>query len=98
MFRSLYKPGAMYHRGGVLLEGLSSASTFQPDLLGDKDPAKFDREKRRMTAIDALNDTYGRKTVYLASEDLSTDWEPKKMIRSPRYATNWDELPKIGIV
>ncbi len=97
MLRSFHKPGALYHRGGVLLSNLARNDSFQPDIFGAKNPIKFNKEMRRMEAVDKLNDRYGRRLLHTASEDLSRAWEPKHLTRSPRYTTNWDELAKITI-
>ncbi len=97
MLSSFHKPGALYHRGGVLLSDLVKNDSFQPDLFGAKNPAQFDKEVRRMKAVDKLNDKYGRRLLHAASEDLSRTWEPKHLTRSPRYTTCWDELAAITI-
>ncbi len=97
MLQSFHKPGALYHRGGVLLSDLAKNYSFQPDLFGTKNPVRFDKEMRRMKAIDELNDRYGRRLLHTASEDLSRTWEPKHLARSPRYTTCWDELAIITI-
>lgn len=93
LFGAIYKPSASYHRGGVLLGELSRDGQFQTDLLGYMDAKAYSKEQRRMLALDGINDKYGRKTAYMASEDLDVSWEPKRQQRSPRYTTNWDELP-----
>jgi hypothetical protein len=33
--------------------------------------------------------------VRYAAEDLSQAWEPKHVYRSPRFTTQWQELPTI---
>lgn len=54
------------------------------------------REKsaRTMAALDFLNERYGRDTVHLGSAGLTRRWEMLHENRTPRYTTNWDELPK----
>ena len=52
----------------------------------------------RMTAVDAINNRFGRRHIYYAAEDLSKAWQPRRKIRSPRYVSRWDELPVAKIV
>ena len=87
-----------YHRLGVTLNDLSPAATLQVDLLGQIDPAKHDRSRARMDAIDRINRLMGKRKIYYAAEDLSKSWQTKHIIRSPRYVSQWDELPIARIV
>lgn len=82
-----------YHRAGIWLEDFVSDNYLQTDLLGQVDVAKHVRSKSLMKSFDGLNNRYGRNTVVYAAEKLARDWQPKQRIRSPRYTTNWEELP-----
>lgn len=84
-----------YHRAGVWLNDFVPQKDLQIDLLGNIDPAKHDADTNRMQALDKLNNRYGRRTVRYASEDLSTTWQPLKELQTPRYTTQWGELPKV---
>lgn len=84
-----------YHRAGVLLYDFLPVNALQTDLLGYTDPAKHDRSNARMHVVDGLNLHYGKETIRFASELLAKSWEPKYNLRSPRYATRWDELQVI---
>lgn len=94
---SIYDKQYMAHRGGVTLSGLLPENHFQTDLLGKVNVDKFDKETGRMNAVDKLNQKYGARTVRIAAEDLGSSWEPKHNFRSPRYTTNWAELPAVII-
>ena len=89
----MFSSGQAYHRLGVFLYDLSSERALQTDLLGMVDTSGHDRAQARMKAIDHINGELGRGTIYFAAEDLSKSWQPKHEIRSPRYVSNWDELP-----
>ncbi|MGK5015001.1 DUF4113 domain-containing protein [Janthinobacterium sp. HLS12-2] len=43
----------------------------------------------------ALNDRFGRDTVHLGSADLVRGLTMLSENRTPRYTTNWTELPKV---
>ena len=88
-----FNPRLSYHRVNVLLHDLVSQQTLQPDLFGDIDLAGNSAAQARLRAVDALNTHYGRGTVHYAAEDLSQAWQPRHNLRSPRYTTNWHELP-----
>lgn len=97
LLQTIYDNHAEYHRGGVTLSGLLPEDHLQTDLLGQVSTAAFDAERGRMKAVDKLNQKYGTRTVRIAAEDLGNQWEPKRNFRSPRYTTNWKELPKVAI-
>lgn len=86
---------AAYHRANVLLYDLVDGRAMQTDLFGIVDLDGSNRSQARLQALDTLNQRYGRRTVHYAAEDLSQAWEPKHVHRSPRYTTNWQELPVI---
>lgn len=88
----------MYHRANVLLTGLTRQDDLQPDLFGRVDMHTTLNSRARLQAVDALNDRYGKDTLRYAAEDLSDAWQPKHQLRSPRYTTNWAELPIIGTI
>lgn len=89
MFRSSYR----YHRAGVWLGDFLPDAYIQTDLLGITNLPSHQKSRRRMSSIDSLNHRFGRGTIRYAAEKLAGNWQPKQRIRSPRYTTNWDELP-----
>lgn len=93
---AVYEPGLMYHRAAVLLPELLPDSDVQLDLFQPTTPA-LATTKRRMAALDQLNDRYGAGAVYYAAEDLSRAWRPKKNQRSPAYTSSWQELPELHL-
>lgn len=88
-----FHAGKDYHRANVTLYDLIDERYLQSDLFG-----KFDLESAAVTqsklqAIDSLNKRYGKRTLHFAAEDLSITWQPKHDLRSPRYTSDWQELP-----
>jgi DNA polymerase V len=94
---SLYSDKQQYHRLGVFLHDFVPQDVLQVDLLGYVDTDNHDRAKARMQALDTINNKWKGK-IYYAAEDLSNTWQPKYNIRSPRYVSDWDELPKARIL
>lgn len=92
-----YQKGVPYYRAGVTLHDLEPDTGIQADLLGFVDVKEQERRRTRMALLDRLNDKYGRRTLHFASEDITRAWEPRRKLSSPRYTTNWDDLPKITI-
>ncbi len=95
--KGVFSARQAYHRLGVFLYDLCPPQGLQTDLLGFVDTASHDRSQARMQAIDALNGRLGRGTIRLAAEELSKAWQPKHHIRSPRYVSDWAEVPTARI-
>lgn len=91
----VFQPAIRYHRANVLLYNFIDEAAVQPDLFGYVDLAGNRQSKARLQAVDQLNARYGKRMVHYAAEDLSQAWEPKHQQRSPRYTTNWQELPLV---
>lgn len=91
----LYKWGIAYHRAGVWLHDFVPDTLFQTDLFGEINAASQERSQARMRAIDTINARYGKHTMRLAAEDLARHWEPKRKLRSPRYVSDWDDIPEV---
>lgn len=91
----LYNPAMSYHRAGVWLHDFVPDNQLQTDLLGYTDTANHDRAQSRMATLDAINHRFGKHKVHYATEDLATHWQPTRRLRSPRYVSNWDELPTV---
>ena len=89
----LFSKGQSYHRLGVYLQDFSPEGSLQTDILGTVSPDTHDRSTARMEAIDTINHRLGKGKIYYAAEDLAKTWQPKHQIRSPRYVSNWQELP-----
>ena len=65
---------------------------YQQDhlFIEQEDPSKSDQ---LMQLLDTINKDMGSGTVFLAAQGTKKDWMMKNQHRSPRYTTNWNELP-----
>jgi DNA polymerase V len=97
-FNKIYDKHASYHRAGVWLSDFVPDNYLQTDLLGEVDPVAHTVKTARAQAFDALNDRFGKNTIRYAAEDLAQAWQPKRLLRSPRYTTRWDELPHLKTI
>jgi DNA polymerase V len=95
--QAAFSPGTWYHRANVLLYNLAGEQSLQPDLFKEVNLADIELSQSRLQAFDAINDKYGKQTLHYAAEDLSQAWQPRQQLRSPRYTTNWEELPLVHL-
>ena len=87
----LYQPGYIYHKAGVVLSGLSHMR--QPDLL---QPGDSSERLALMSAMDAVNQRYGGRTLRSAAELCGERWHVRLQRRSPRYTTRIEDLLRVG--
>lgn len=92
--RQIYRPGFKYAKAGVMLLELQPDSQQQCELdLADEHGE--DRGKL-MSALDGLNQRYGKGTVLMASagaEGTRRVWSMKQERRTPGYTTRWADMP-----
>ncbi|MDH5750644.1 MAG: DUF4113 domain-containing protein, partial [Rhodospirillales bacterium] len=98
----MFRPGCRYKKAGVLLLDLVRTEGAQPDLFwsggSEKDP-----DRCLMNVVDSLNRKLGRGAVFYGSagirpgwhQDGRQDWRMRQAHRSPRFTTNWNELPQV---
>lgn len=94
----IYSSRQSYHKADVLLYDFVPQTALQTDLFGNVQTGVHDREQARMTAIDHLNDRFGKGHIIYAAERLSQAWRPRHNLGSPRYTSAWDELPEARVV
>jgi DNA polymerase V len=93
LLERLYRLGFHYQKCGVMLLDLSPVTQAQADLFDARDRA---REAWLMRALDALNTDYGARTVRVGNVGGKRPaWAMRQAFRSPRYTTNWKELPVV---
>ena len=94
----IFSNNQQYHRLGVFLYDLIPEIALQTDILGQVDARVHDKSAARMQAVDHINTRHGKGKIYYAAEGLGKSWEPKHQIRSPRFVSDWDELPEARIL
>lgn len=93
---SVYLPGIMYKKSGVLLGKILPAYPAQMELFNS--PVRRMHRENLMHALDDINQRYGAKTLHLAVEDCGHQpWHVKCEHRSPNYLTDINEILTIRI-
>jgi DNA polymerase V len=93
LLERIYRPGFHYQKCGVMLMDLSPAAYHRQDLFDTRDQAL---QARLMRALDRLNADHGARTVHVGNLGGSRPtWAMRQAFRSPRYTTNWTELPVV---
>ena len=89
---SIFRSGYDYAKAGIILNTFSNEKTKQCSLF--KDPNETKEDMKFMNYIDQIN--IHETQIYFASQNTKT-WSPMKQnMTSPRYTTNWHELPKVN--
>jgi DNA polymerase V len=89
----LFVEGRSYRKAGIVLGAMESADGGQTDLFDDGRAAE--RSGRLVRVVDRINASLGHGTVRYGGEKVSRAWASLSERRSPRWTTNWDELPRI---
>jgi DNA polymerase V len=99
---SIYVPGIMYKRSGVMVGDIVPSNPLQLDLFDTNTKRKERNELMRV--LDSVNQRYGVKTLHLAVEDTPISygafgggWHVKCEHRSPNYLTDINEILTIKI-
>jgi len=91
---NIYKPGFLYKKAGIMLLDLMPININQYDFFENTNHTLSDK---RMKVVDSLNKKFGSGTISNGSLGLrdKKPWSSKKYYLSPRYTTQWDELPHV---
>lgn len=88
--KKIFRPGFAYHRVGVFLQELVPAQPQQQSWLRD---GKLEAKQWRvMRVIDAINDRFGRDTIFLGAAGLVRRWQKPSAYPTGRYTTCWQEI------
>jgi len=85
----IYRDGYKYRKAGVMLNHLKPADQLSMRLYDDPD---FERSRRVMKAIDAINARHGQDTVRFGIARPNAGWQTKFLRRSMRYTTRLQEV------
>ena len=90
--RRLWRPGFHYKKAGVMLCELAFEEV-QGTLFDRRDEK---RDERLMTTIDRINRRMGSETVHPAATGFKDrrSWAMRQSFRSPRYTTQWTDIPR----
>lgn len=87
----LFKYNVEYKKIGVTLSDLTPKLNQQLSLLNNSKDPKYDQLSK---SIDSINKRYGDKSISFASAGVARNGKNyNKQFLSPRFTTNWDDLP-----
>lgn len=95
VLRRIYRAGYGYHKAGVMLSNIVPRGSRQFSLFNTGGGAGLDCSEKLMTAVDNINQRYGRGAVRLAAEGVEKDWQMRRGNLSPKYTTDWAGLPVV---
>ena len=90
----IYHPGLMYKKAGVMAYKLTPVRAQQ--LAFGSDTSEMESSEKVDTVIDEVNEKWGPHALKLAAEGFNHSWQPKHVLRSPRYTTEWSELKTVN--
>lgn len=95
LLKKIYRPDFLYQKAGVMLLDLVGEGVHQQqDIFGITD--SISDKKVLMGTIDKINREMGRGSLKIASQGLEQrGWALRADYLSPKYTTNWDDIPKI---
>ena len=80
-----------YKKCGVMLMELTVKAQRQETLFDDV--AARDKAAKTMAVMDSINRVWGRGTLRSGAAGNSKLWAMRSENRSPRYTTQWEEIP-----
>ena len=89
--RHIFRKGYQYKKCGVMLMELTVKAQRQETLFDDV--AARERASKTMAVMDSINRVWGRGTLRSGAAGGSKRWAMRSENRSPRYTTQWEELP-----
>jgi len=89
----IWLPGYIYKKAGVLLSQVIPESDFQLDVFAYDGGIRIKRSL--MKAMDAVNQRWGRNTVYYAAQGVQRPWGMRQKRLSKRFTTRWEEIPTV---
>jgi DNA polymerase V len=86
---TLFEPGRIYKKAGVILSGIVPDDTIQSNLFlsSTKNNNRF-----LMSKLDNINFAMRDDMVKFAASGTNRNWKMRAELRSPRYTTRWDEM------
>jgi DNA polymerase V len=87
----IFRPGFRYKRCGVLLSGIVPQAAAQLDCFARE--SGHEAKTALMGALDAINARWGRGTLKYAAAGVERSWKMRQLRLSPRFTTQWEDLP-----
>ncbi|WP_275918607.1 DUF4113 domain-containing protein [Aeromonas sp. 2HA2] len=93
LLHRIWRDDVRYMKGGVMLADFTPASIQQGELFTDQQQAP--RAEALMQVMDKINQGRLGKVYFAARSRDTREWTMKREQLSPRYTTEWTELPLV---
>ncbi|WP_045222417.1 Y-family DNA polymerase [Desulfonatronum thioautotrophicum] len=97
VLKQIFRSGYEYRKAGVMLFGIEKEQCRRLNLF-EPSPENRARNKALMDTMDRINTRWGAMTMRVASEGTDKRWVMRQAHLSPRYTTDWKDLPRAWIV
>lgn len=94
--REIYHTGYKFKKAGVYFTHITPQEVLQADLFGIFSFEIHDRKQQLMKAVDDLNRSWGRNTVFYGAIGLTREWQMRQRRKSPNYTTSWQDILAIS--
>ena len=92
LLRQVFREGFAYKKCGVLLLGLEPRRLRQAQLFPAID---FEKREKLNVAIDEIQEEYGNRALFPACRGVHQTWKMRRNQSSPRWTTQWEEIPVV---
>ena len=89
--KEIYREGFEFKKAGVMLLDLVDAELAPQSLFDRPDP----KDDRLIEAFDQINRQQGAGSINFGTVGLPAAWHSNSAFRSPRYTTEWSEIPVV---
>lgn len=89
---TLYKPGTLYKKAGVMLSGIVPDNSIQGNLFVSETK---NCERKLMEMIDNVNFSQRDDVLKFAASGTERNWKMQQNFISDRHTTRWDELYEV---
>ena len=95
ILKSIYKKNVVYSKLGITITNITENKLKQMDLIGNIDFPEYENSNIIMDILDTVNEKMGKNKLFLASEGIQKTWKKSPVNLSPKYTTQWEDIPII---
>ncbi|MCX7735901.1 MAG: Y-family DNA polymerase [Candidatus Kapabacteria bacterium] len=89
----IFRIGYKYYKVGVMLSGLVPTNRSQTSIFDTEDRMKM---AKITEVVDEVNKKMGSNTLFYAATGINRKWRTRADMRTPKYTTDWDQLPLVS--
>jgi len=89
--KEAYREGFKFKKAGIMLLDLVDADHAPQSLFDTRDP----KDDKLIEAFDQINRKQGPGSINFGAAGQPSDWHSTSAFRSPRYTTEWLDIPRV---